>query len=255
MLTIRQDQVEAFRQYHLQKFEDEMVEHLKKLSPKHWKAIGEVDGRRGIRLGIERAESYGFRNRGPVCYYIELMFVFGSYFDSDPQYPWASAALNDSDNVDQAVRADRLWKGMRSYLTETSGPDQQHGHSALNRLRQARVEDFVRSDQPLEDSILRTLPTIYPEKCRYVGDGVLQYMIRKGLDLAHTYGFKTTTGEVVVVILTFVLGHRFDEDPWCEWVRRRMNDARFPDPESRAERLRSQALVYLEHALRSRGEG
>src|SRR5215510_13947025 len=112
MLTIRSEQADAFRQAALQKFEDEMVVHLKTSYAEHWKVMGEVAGRCVIQLGIERAKKHGFTNRGPVRFYIELMFMFGSYFDSDPQHPWASHVLNDPESVDQSVRADRLYAAM-----------------------------------------------------------------------------------------------------------------------------------------------
>ena len=90
MWTIRQEQAEAFRQNALQKFEDEMVEHLQGFASGHWMVIGEKTGRLVIQLGLKNAGQYGFTNRGPVRFYIELMFMFGSYFDTDPQYPWAN---------------------------------------------------------------------------------------------------------------------------------------------------------------------
>src|SRR5271156_5932319 len=102
MWMIRQEQTEAFRQHHLHKFEDEMVEHLKKFSAQQCKKAGEPGVRQVIRLGLENAGKYGLTNRGPVRFYIELMFMFGSYFDSDPQYPWARAALTSPANLDQA---------------------------------------------------------------------------------------------------------------------------------------------------------
>jgi hypothetical protein len=248
MWTIRQDQTEAFRQYHLQKFEDEMVEHLNKFSPQHCKVAGELAVRQVIRTGIASASKYGFSNRGPVRSYIELMFAFGSYFDTDPQHPWASAVLSDRENVDQKVRANRLWNQMKDYFVVVFGPEQQYADAALQRLKRARAEDFVDPDQSLEDSILRRLPSIYPQKCDYLGESVLRWIARRGFDIASDFGLVTDTGRTVVVALTFIAGHRFAEDPLWGWARKRMADTRLPDPDVRAQQLYSKAMLYLERA-------
>src|SRR6266849_10193118 len=109
MWNIRPHQADTFSNTALQKFEDEMLEHLQKFSPQHCKVAGEPAVREVIRKGIETAGKYGFTNRGPLRFYIELMFMFGSYFDSDPQYPWAGTVLKDPEVIDQTIRADRLY--------------------------------------------------------------------------------------------------------------------------------------------------
>jgi hypothetical protein len=248
MLTIRSAQLEAFRQHHLQKFEDEMVEHLKKFSAQHCRVAGESAVRRMIRIGIGNARKYGFTNRGPVRFYIELMFAFGSGVDTDPQYPWANAVLNDSDISDQKSRADRLWGQMRNYFDRVFGPRQEYGHAALQRLKRVRPEDIVRPEIPLEESMFLALSGVYPEKCAYLGEPAVRGVVRNGFAVAQDFGLVTGTGRAVVVALVFASGHRFMEDPLWGWATKRMGDPRFPEPEARARRLYSQAMLYLEHA-------
>src|SRR5215813_5278770 len=138
MWTIRDAQADTFRQTALQKFEDEMVEHLKNFSPQHCKVAGEPSVRQVIRMGVEHARKYGLTNRGPVRFYVELMFMFGSYFDTDPQCPWASAVLMDPEKVDQTFRADRLYSATNKYLAEVSGPEHQYLIEAMRRMSQLR---------------------------------------------------------------------------------------------------------------------
>ena len=165
MWTIRQEQAEVFRQNALQKFEDEMVEHLKKFAPRHWKVMGEKDGRRVIRLGIEQAEKHGFTNRGPVRFYIELMFMFGSFFDTDPQHPWASTVLADSDSGHQDVRADRLYAAMNTYLAQVVEPEREHLRGAVQPLLDAQFEDVIQPRTNLENGILKMLHSVCPTRC------------------------------------------------------------------------------------------
>ena len=204
MWTIRQDQTEAFRQHHLQKFEDEMVEHLKQFAARHWKVIGEQTGRQVIRLGIEQAKKYGFTSRGPVRFYIEMMFMFGSYFDTDPQYPWATEILRDPLNMDPMVRADLLYDVMTKYWDAVAGPENQFMFSALHKLSQARAEDYVTARTSPEDCFLAGLKSIYPQKCEYLGERPLRALLKKTFDLADKHGFTSNEDTGLMTAVTFL---------------------------------------------------
>jgi len=243
MLTMRQEQVEAFRQHHLQNFEDQMVGHLQKFAPMHWPVIGEPIGREVIRLGIEQAAKYGFTNRGPVRFYIELMFMFGSYFDTDPQYPWISALLNDAANIDQMARADNVYDYVKDYWQAVAGPDNEFTFNALRRLRQARVGDYMKVGTPLEECFLRGLKEIYPQKCERLGDRPLNAFIQDSLILANTYGFSSSESAAVMVALGFFLGHGFTRDPLHPWIGRRLGDKRLSNANKKSEEIHSKAML------------
>jgi len=255
MWTIRQDQAEAFRQHHLQKFEDEMVEHLKKFAPQHCRAAGEPAVRRVIRMGIENAGRYGFTNRGPVRFYIELMFMFGSYFDTDPQYPWATTALNDLTYRDQGRRADRLFRAMNRYGAQVRGPNNRHLIEALNLLSQTKAEEVANSTDSLEESAIQRLYAIYPETCNYLGEPALRGLVRDSFEIACSYGLTTVKGMLLMVAFTIFVGHRFPVDPLYPWIGKRLEAGRGSDPEARTEELHTKATLYLRHALAEKAKG
>ena len=86
MLQIRKEQMLVFEQDALRRFEDEMVVHSTDFSPL-CEVIGEGQLRVALRRAMARAGGYGFTYRGPIRLFIELMFLCGSAFDTDPQYP------------------------------------------------------------------------------------------------------------------------------------------------------------------------
>ncbi len=249
MLTMRQEQVEAFRQHHLQKFEDEMVEHLKKFAARHWKVMGEPDGRRVIRLGIEQARKYGLTIRGPVRFYIELMFMFGSYFDTDPQYPWASTVLANPEAVDQSVRADRLYAAMNKYLAEVVEPEREYMKAAVRRLSESSFRDVLPAQSNLEDGILQVLHSVSPTRCRYLGEPILKRMIQYGFVLAQDHGFVSAKGKTLMVTLAFAVGHGFAKDPLNGWILRRLDTPRWSDRDKQVDELSSKSVIYLKHIL------
>jgi hypothetical protein len=249
MWTIRQEQTEAFRQHHLKKFEDEMVVHLRKFAPQPSKVAGEAAVRAAIRVGIDNAGKYGFTNRGPLRFYIELMFMFGSYFDSDPQHPWAASVLSDTETMGQTARAERLFKGMTSYLGEVPGTDNQHYLRALQHLSATRVEEFASSNLSLEEFAFHGLQAIYPQACSFMGDQRTRAVVHQGVEKARHFGLDDSKGMLLMIALGLFMGHAFPMDPLCGWIARRLNQERFPDSAKRTDELYKKAALYLRHAL------
>lgn len=249
MLTIRPEQDEALREAALDRFEDEMVEHLRRFAPKHCEVLGETAVRKVIRLGMERAKGYGFTNRGPVRFYLELMMMFGSYFDTDLQLPWASRVLADSGITDQMARGDRLYHAFGEYASEVLGPGYRYEFEALRRLSQMGAEEPPGSVDRPEEFGAAALESLYPQKAAYLGEPVVREIVRQGIELAGRYFITTTKGAAVFVALFFTAGHRFDQDPVYPWIQATLEDHRFPDPDERARRLYARALTYLRHMV------
>jgi len=92
MLTIRQEQMVAFRKTEVEKFADHALAHVRKFFPKQAERLG-LGERALIRHGIERAAHYGITGRSDVLKYIDLSIVLGREFDVDPKLPWANRIL------------------------------------------------------------------------------------------------------------------------------------------------------------------
>lgn len=249
MVTIRPEQDEAFRRAALRGFEDEMVEHLKKFAPKHCEVIGEPVVRKVIGLGMERARTYGFTNRGPVRFFLELMLLFGTYFDSDPQLPWAANILNDIARLNQMSRAHRLHAKTMEYLDEVAGPRNEYYIEALRRISRARVEDFPVSGSDFAATAVRALNTLYPQKCEYILQAPLRALVRQILRDAVSHGFLSWNAMALFIVLGFVLGHRCTSDPQFPWISAALEDTAGRDPDARAERLHKKAAAYLAGVL------
>lgn len=249
MWTIRQEQVDVFRQKALRNFEDEMVAHLQKFAPRHWKVMGETDGRRVIQLGIDEARKYDLTNRGPVRFYIELMFLFGSYFDTDPQHPWASTALSHPDDFDQSLRANRLYEAMKEYFTQVVEPERKTLRKGLAPLLSRSFDEVIIPGANLEQSILELFRSLSPSRYQYLGEPTLGRIIQNGFEVAKRYGFESTRGKALMVILTFAVGHGFYKDPLNGWIVRRMDRSRWPNRQKQVDELSSKSVIYLKHIL------
>ena len=64
-----------------------------------------------VNTGVSRARGHGFTLRGPLRLYLDLMFLFGSDFDTDPQYPWAGEVLKEQGMEMERAAALRRFQG------------------------------------------------------------------------------------------------------------------------------------------------
>jgi hypothetical protein len=113
MLKIRKEQREALGKVMLDQFAGEMVGHLRKFFPAQCDSLGEAGLDEFIQYGISRAASYEIKKHRDICRFVDMMFVFGRDFDTNPKVPWASRILNDPAIVDPDTRIDRLYEEAR----------------------------------------------------------------------------------------------------------------------------------------------
>lgn len=254
MLLIRTEQIDKLKQAALVNFENEMLCHLSEFSPPLLKAIGEVQMRETIKLGIEKAYSYGFNFRGPVRLYLELMLLFGSHFDTDPQYAWAALILNDRESEPQMDRADRLYQKTMDYRRKVAGPDDVYTLTALNNIWVMAKGPLLVSTEQLAPSLLNTIRQIYPQKAEYVGTQALENLIHKAIGGAQHQQFDSVRGIALVSILMLAFGHGCGNDPLYPWIANTLKDETIPDAQAKATRLERKALIWLQHVMKNFGE-
>lgn len=245
MLSIRAEQMRVFEQAALRRFEDEMMAHSKDFTPRLCEVIGDDQLRVAVHSAISRAMAYGFTNRGPIRLFIEMMFLCGSAFDTDPQYPMLGEILRTP--ADQMERAEQIYQGSLDYLEKVSGPGAINVHSALRNLALFAKMPLRFSSGDFLPGMLKEIHQFFPQKAVYVGDDALTALIQEGRDEARNYRFPTLRSEVLIVVLMFAFGHGCTNDPLYPWISRTLQDERIADPVTRAARLEKKALTWLEH--------
>jgi hypothetical protein len=247
MLTIRPQQMAAFEEAMLLRFEDEMVVHSKEFSPKLTEVIGDEQVRIAVRRCIRRAGEYGFTLRGPIRLYIEMMFLYGSGFDSDPQYPWAARILRSQE--EQMQRAESIYEEILRYQENVSGTDGVNTTKALQRLANMARSDLQLTSDDFTVRMRHDMHLTFPEKARYVGEDALIVLIRDGTALAQKHRFPSPRGEMLLTTLMFAFGHGCTDDPLYPWISNTLADEKITDPDLRARRLEGKARTWLEHVI------
>lgn len=244
MLITRNEQIKAFEIAAKKKFENEMVHHMEQFAPLTFKVIGEQGVRKVIEMGIERARKYGFINRGPARFYIEMMFMFGSNFDTDPQYPWATRILEDTDKGNQMWQADRLYNKAMHYVENVVGSENRYEMEALQRLILMRFEDIPTAGQ----DIANMLSDMHPRKCEYMGRNSLNALIETGDIKAKSFSAYTTKGGAVFVGLMFIFGSGCFIDPQFPWVASTLDNPSIDDTDKKLERLFLKTITYMKQS-------
>ena len=247
MLKIREEQMQAFEAAAMQNFEDEMVLHSQEFTPQLCKVLSEEQLRVALRRAMQRASSYGFTNRGPMRLYIELMFLYGSDFDTDPQYPSLGKILNAPG--DQMQRAERIYEGLVDYQKNVSGSEAINVHKALEALAIFARKPQAFSADNFVAEMLQEMSNAFPQKAAYVGREGLTKLIDEGRAEARKYQFLTIRGDALLIILKFAFGHNCTNDPLYPWMSQTLNDEKIVDPAARARRLEKKALTWLDHVL------
>lgn len=249
MLTLRPDQLQSLEQDRILSFELEMSEHARAFSPRHCEILGQSGVRAVVQLAMQRSQRHGFTYRGPIRLFLELVFMLGSDFDTDPLFPWAAEILADRKIPDQMGRADRLYHRSGEYFDETAGPKSLLARRALHALGRAREESLPVGGSTFATAMIARFERIYPEKCRYVGEPALRKMVERAVQMASELNLGTDAGAVLVSALTFTVGHGFASDPCLPWIKKTLDDPKTTDPAERVARLWSRCSIYLDRAL------
>jgi hypothetical protein len=171
------------------------------------------------------------------------MFMFGSWFDTDVQYPWAAEALWDDSLPDEMARAEALHMGMLAYLGSVFGPGRMFARKALRPLRAALLEPAPEDRDALRRQLPQVLERVYPGKCRWLGEARLNAVIDGAWKVAAVYSIDSPRALRLLTMFAFMLGHRFHEDPLYPWIAG-------PLEAGRADRLETSAILYLDGVLK-----
>ena len=250
MLIIRDEQITVFQQTALRNFENNMIEHLETFAPNHARSLGKEGVRKVVRLGIKKAETYGLTNTRPVRFYIELMFMLGSFFDIDCQVPWANQILTDPDIMDQSERADVLFDKSMDYVEKVAGPQREHAIASLHHAREQNFNDLCKVQGDLVPFMIARLKHNFPEKCRYLGDTPLRNLIKHGRDQAKEYPVSGNAGAAVFTSFMFMSGQGFAQDPLFPWAGETLKDEAITEPMEKLERLYSKGIAYVTQVLK-----
>ncbi|HMD19893.1 MAG TPA: hypothetical protein VKH40_06200 [Alloacidobacterium sp.] len=247
MLVIRREQFRVLGLTALRNFEDEMVAHSRQFSPDLCRVLGDTQLRVAVHGALSRATNYGFTLRGPLQLFLEITFLCGSAFDTDPQYPgWGSVLQSSEHEMDRAMA---LHESHNNYLARVSGPDAANVRAALKAVAAFAREPHSISESGYVADMLSVMQRVFPQKVAYVGEAGLRAVISEASAEAARHRFSAVREQGLIAVLMFAFGHGCMDDPLYPWISSTLEDPRITSPEGRAKRLENKALTWLDHVL------
>jgi hypothetical protein len=224
-------------------FVEEMMEDCRWFAPALARSIGPRGLRRYVSDRWQRAESFGFTLRGPVRTFIETSLLFGSNFDTDPQYAWAGKILrSEGAEMDRAMR---IWEGTTAHQAKVTLWAQR---KALFRWTFGGRPPTARSRGRFIEEALAEVHRVYPEKAEFVGDEALRRLIDEAFTEGERCGLSEPAEYAIVVALFLVLGHGCSHDPLFPPMMEAFQISASSSAE-RAELLRAAAMLLLREQL------
>ncbi|MGZ5443995.1 MAG: hypothetical protein ACXW5U_18210 [Thermoanaerobaculia bacterium] len=201
MLVLRPEQLEVLRRVPLSAFTASALEMVQKHFPVDFRILGRDGAVAVVELGIERALAKDVTPASDVRRWIALMLALGSFFDDDPQFPWAAKAS-----------LDEIYAAASAYLRRVAGERGEIYRNRLLRMRRIAYDDLVAGTA---DQLLRRLHDV---KFGEIGETVIARMIALAESKAAQHSLALHEGSRILLGLMFFLGSHCDRDPVYPWL-------------------------------------
>ena len=245
MLLIRTEQMVALEQAQVDRFTDDLVNHVRSFAPDRYVSLGKDPVRKIINLGLRNADRHGFTLRGPVRFYLESMFMLGSFFDTDPQYRDVTRTLFDDRGADEIIRADLLYDHVMNYVDAAAGPGYEFERRARNKSANLSYEQITSLAGHSPVILLESLSQIHPKKVQALGKPAILALVSEAWEFAAQFGPSWAAAAPLFSLLMFILGSNCFADPQFPWLVRALDRPDGLDPDLTPEGLFGEFVAFL----------
>ena len=113
---LRQDSLDNWSLYSYDNFEKDMLSKLNQIYPQKYENTAENSLCQLVKRGMSDSDQYGIGKPGYKSLYVSFMFLLGSGFNKDLQYPWASRVLNNQALANEDEKVTQLYTEAMDYL-------------------------------------------------------------------------------------------------------------------------------------------
>lgn len=244
-MIIRNEQMAAFQEAADRDFENRAIQYLQENFPRRCETVGPENLHPIVQIGRKCAAHYQCFGEQGIVVYLHLMFILGSGFDSDPQLPWAAEILNDAEKH-EITRTESLWQKAHEYAFLVNGEENEYLNRAILKIKEYPLSTpSNKLDANFDEQVLQLLKSLYPEKYDALDEAALDALIQAATEKAAQYGITGKLGSRMMVVLMFIFGGGFDDDPLLPWAAEILRDETLKDSNQKVSLLYEEASKNL----------
>lgn len=248
MMIINERQFDVFSDGIRRGVIDDLVNHGKKFAPRLCQVAEDSGVKALATLALSRCDLYNLDDRMAARFLLEIMLTLGCEFDSDPQFPWARAILQDRISSNQ-VRVQQLHVFLGTHIERVIGPRNEHILRACRNFKEMAIADRVLHGSLSAVEILSWLDSVYPEKARSLVEDHIHALQNEANEVARKLALPADNGTTIIIVLMVLFGHGALADPMYPWLKISLAQSNSPSSEPRARLFVNRLAVYLSEAL------
>ncbi|PHM22082.1 hypothetical protein [Xenorhabdus ehlersii] len=244
-IEINEDQWNMLKKHSFNSFIDELVVHCNESYPYLKIKLGEDKLRTALENAIEKSKNDGFDQRGTVQFYIDMLILFGTEFQTDPQYVWIKTILDNHSCLGQLERTSLLYHEIIRYFNEVHGEQDEYLKTSIFKFQNINIERLNVQWNTYESNVDSLLNSLFPQKYRYIKQDNINKSIQFGVEKSNQYGIKNANYSAFLTLTMFLLGHQFDQDIFFPHFNERLLKQYHSDVDSLIIEIENKTKDYL----------
>ncbi|WP_274719998.1 hypothetical protein [Xenorhabdus bovienii] len=244
-IEFNEDQWNMLKKHSFNAYIDELVAHCNESYPYLEIKLGKDELRKALKDAVEKTKNDGFDQRGAVQFYIDMLILFGTEFQTDPQYTWIKTILDNHSHLGQLEKTSLLYHEVTRYLNEVHGEQDEYLKTSILKFQNINIERLNVQWNNYESNVDALLKSLYPQKHQYIKKNDIKKFIQFGVEKSNKYGIKNANCSAFLTLIMFLLGHKFDQDIFLSHLNIRLFKQYYSDIDLLIIEMENKTKDYL----------
>ncbi|WP_338803406.1 hypothetical protein WDV76_14715 [Xenorhabdus griffiniae] len=248
-IELNEDQWNMLRKHSFNSYIDELIVHCNESYPYLYIKLGKDGLRSALKNAVEKAKNEGFDQRGAVQFYIDMFILFGTEFQTDPQYAWIKAIFDNHSHLGQLEKTSLLYHEVTRYLTEVHGKQDENLKASILKFQNINIKHLNVQWNTYESNVDVLLNSLFPKKYQYIKKNNIKKLIQFSVEKSSQYDIKSANHSAFLTLTMFLLGYKLDQDIFLPHLNTKLFKQYYSDTDSLIMEMENQVKDYLKSFL------
>ncbi|PHM65034.1 hypothetical protein Xsto_02342 [Xenorhabdus stockiae] len=244
-IEFNEEQYNKLKSHSINTYIDELVTNCNESYPYLDLNLSKDGLRSALENAIKKAKNEGFDQRGAVQFYIDMLILFGTEFQTDPQYAWIKTSLDNHAHLGQLEKTSLLYHEVTRYLNEVHGEKDEHLKASIFKFQDINIERLNVQWSTYQINIDDILKYLFPQKYRCIKQDDIKKLIQLGVEKSNQYGIENANQSAFLTLSMFLLGHEFDQDIFLPHLNSKLFKQYYSDADMLIMIMEKQTKEYL----------